>query len=477
MTARIGEPVPAFRLMSVSAQDHQPRPRSAEDYAGRWLVIIFYPRDFSFVCPTELTAFSARLAEFAQRGCDLLGISVDSVDLHREWLTTPVDQGGLGPLQFPLASDPQGEAARGFGVWNEERRVSTRGLFIIDPAGALQYSVAHNLSVGRNPEEILRVLDALQTGGLCPASWTAADGTIDPERALQPGRMLGHYRIRAPLGSGTFGAVFSAWDLWLERTVAIKVLKRALFESREALRAEARAAARLNHPHVCMVYSVEEVDGLPLIAMEYIDGRSLAALLDEAWEPDAAPGLARQIADGLAAAHAQGVVHGDLKPANVMVAKDGTVKLLDFGLSLSQNVDRAIAQRPAEETAAGLDIAINRAGTDATVAYDELSWEQGAIRGTPAYMSPEQARGLPCTPTSDVFSFGLTFFEMLTGRRALAENSAVRLFLRLESEDLASLLAQQLADPYRQLMLELLAREPEQRPTMSEVAERLATPC
>jgi len=473
MTARIDEPVPAFRLMSVSAKDHQPRTLSAEDYAGRWLVIIFYPWDFSFVCPTELTAFSARLAEFTRRGCDLLGISVDSVDLHREWLTTPVDQGGLGPLQFPLASDPQGEAARGFGVWNEERRVSTRGLFIIDPAGVLQYSVVHNLSVGRNPEEILRVLDALQSGGLCPASWTAADGTIDPERALQPGRMLGHYRIRAPLGSGTFGAVFSAWDLWLERTVAIKVLKRALFESREALRAEARAAARLNHPHVCTVYSVEEVEGLPLIAMEYIDGRSLAALLDEAWEPDAAPDLARQIAAGLAAAHAQGVVHGDLKPANVMVAKDGTAKLLDFGLSLSQNIERAVAQRLAAETAAGLDIAINRAGTDATVEYDELSWEQGAIRGTPAYMSPEQARGLPGTPASDVFSFGRTFFEMLTGRRALVENSAVRLFLRLESEALASRLAQQLEAPYRQLMLELLAREPEQRPAMSEVVEQL----
>lgn len=475
MTARIGEPVPAFSLMSVSAKDQQPLPVSVKDYAGRWLVIIFYPRDFSFVCPTELTAFSARLAEFTRRGCELLGISVDGVDLHREWLTTPVDQGGLGPLQFPLASDPQGVAARGFGVWVEERQVSTRGLFIIDPEGVLQYSVVHNLSVGRNPEEVLRVLDALRTGGLCPASWTAADGTIDPERALQPGRMLGHYRIRAPLGSGTFGAVFSAWDLWLERTVAIKVLKRALFESREALRAEARAAARLNHAHVCTVYSVEEVEGLPLIAMEYIDGRSLAALLDEAWEPGAAIGLARQIAAGLAAAHAQGVVHGDLKPANVMVANDGTAKLLDFGLSLSQkSIAKPAERRPAAETAAGLDIAISLAGSDATVEFDELSWEQGAIRGTPAYMSPEQARGLPGTPASDVFSFGLTFFEMLTGRRALVESSAVKLLLRLESEDLASWLAQQLEDPYRRLVLQLLAREPDERPPMSDVVERLA---
>jgi serine/threonine protein kinase len=95
------------------------------------------------------------------------------------------------------------------------------------------------------------VLDTLKTGGLCPASCTSAGGTIDPELALQAGRILGHYRIRGKLGGGTFGTVFAAWDLRLERMVALKVLKRNLFESRDAVLAEARAAAKLNHPHVC----------------------------------------------------------------------------------------------------------------------------------------------------------------------------------------------------------------------------------
>jgi eukaryotic-like serine/threonine-protein kinase len=152
---------------------------------------------------------------------------------------------------------------------------------MIDPDGVLQYAVIHNLNVGRNPEEVLRVLDALQTGSLCPASWTSADGTIDPELALQPGRILGHYRIRHRLGVGTFGTVFAAWDLRLERMVALKVLKRKVYESRDAVLAEARAAARVNHPHLCTVYSVEEQDGLPLIVMEYLQGRTLAQVISE----------------------------------------------------------------------------------------------------------------------------------------------------------------------------------------------------
>jgi len=417
-TAKVGEPAPDFALTCVSAQDEVPRGVRLSDYSGRWLMLFFYPRDFSFVCPTELTSFSARLADFQRRGCELLGVSVDSIELHREWLTTPADQGGLGPLQFPLASDPDGSAARAYGVWVEAKEVSTRGLFVIDPDGVLQYSVVHNLSVGRSPDEVLRVLDALRTGGLCPASWTSADGTIDPEGALRPGRILGHYRIRSKLGGGTFGSVFAAWDLRLERLVALKVLKRNVIESREAALGEARTAARLNHPNICTIYAVEEEDGLPVIVMEYLDGKPLSQVIAEGPPRDRVLDLAAQIASGLAAAHAQGVVHGDLKPENVIVTDQGVAKILDFGLAKSQasprppsdeSIAEASRERPAAEdhlqrsalfNSVAPDATLEHAGSTACVA-GPASAQPALIRGTPAYMAPEQGFGLPPTPASD----------------------------------------------------------------------------
>jgi alkyl hydroperoxide reductase subunit AhpC/predicted Ser/Thr protein kinase len=449
------------------------------DYRGQWLALIFYPRDFSFVCPTELTAFSARAADFRRRGCDLLAASVDAIETHQEWLATPPEKGGLGRLQYPLASDPAGEAARAFGIWDAEQKVSTRGLFLIDPEGVLQYAVVHNLSVGRSADEVLRVLDALQSGGLCPASWTSADGVIDPEAALRPGRVLGHYRIRKQLGSGTFGAVFAAWDLHLERLVALKVLKRNIVESREALLDEARVAARLNHPHVCTIYAVEEADGLPLIVMEHLEGRPLSHLIRQRLDEATAIEVAAQIASGLAAAHESGVVHGDFKPANVIVSGAGTAKILDFGLSRSQR------QRSGEGAAALRDgsrippiaAELERldAGASATLDLAPAAASHDSIRGTPAYMSPEQAAGQPATPASDAFSFGLALFEMLTGQPPHDEMPLLKLLLRLQSADIATELAPRVPPPHRELLAALLARDPANRPALADAATRLTT--
>jgi serine/threonine protein kinase len=401
---------------------------------------------------------------------------VDSLDMHREWLETPPAQGGLGPLQFPLASDPEGAAARAYGVWDAGKGVSTRGLFVIDPDGVLQYSVVHNLSVGRSTEEVLRVVDALQTGGLCPASWTRADGTLDPEAALQPGRVLGHYRIRRPLGTGSFGNVFDAWDLRLERPVALKVLKRYGSESRDVLLNEARAAARLNHPHVCTVYAVEEEDGLPVIVMELLEGRSLSALIAAGLVSDAVAALARQIASGLAEAHRSEIVHGDLKPANVIVTHDRRAKILDFGLAAARGrpvvpapgsvPTPAPVPVPSSDEAGATQIVAPPAGAGAV--------SSGTVAGTPAYMSPEQARGEPATPASDVYAFGLTLYEMVTGRRALDTESAVEVVLRLRSGDVAAEVGPELSPPYRELVTAALAREAARRPSMAEVGEWLA---
>jgi alkyl hydroperoxide reductase subunit AhpC len=471
---RVGAASPPLALQAVDASGEPPRRVRLSDYRGRWLAVIFYPRDFSFVCPTELTAFSARMSDFRDRGCELLGVSVDSLALHREWLTTSPAAGGLGPLQFPLASDPKGEAARAYGVWDAEKRVSQRGLFIIDPEGVLQYTVVHNLSVGRSADEVLRVLGALQTGGLCPASWTSADGVIDPEAALRPGRVVGHYRVRAKLGSGTFGTVLGAWDLHLERPVALKVLRRSIVESREALLNEARAAARVNHPHVCTIYAVEEADGLPLIVMEQLEGRALSQMIPESLDASLALPLAAQVASGLAAAHLHQVVHGDFKPANVIVSAAGIAKILDFGLSRAHRRRAACEEksRRAQERAVLSGIDLSAAATlDVSL---EVEDQRESIRGTPAYMSPEQAAGEPATPASDAFSFGLTLYEMLTGRPAHEKMSVLLLLERVRAADLAAELAPRAPAPHRKLLTALLARNPALRPTMSDVAAELA---
>ena len=118
-----------------------------------------------------MTAFSDRSAEFADLDAEVLGVSTDTVFVHKQWIQTPRDKNGVGELTYPLASDPTLEVSRAYGVLIEREGIAGRGLFIIDPNGVLQYMAVNNLSVGRSSEEILRVLEALQSGGLCPANW------------------------------------------------------------------------------------------------------------------------------------------------------------------------------------------------------------------------------------------------------------------------------------------------------------------
>ena len=141
------------------------------DYRGKWLVFFFYPLDFTFVCPTEITALSDRASEFQEFDCEILGCSTDSVFSHWAWLNTPREKNGIAGTQFPLVSDFTKSVARAYGVLNEKSGVAQRGLFIIDPDGVLKYAVVTDDNVGRSVEETLRVLQALQTGGLCPAEW------------------------------------------------------------------------------------------------------------------------------------------------------------------------------------------------------------------------------------------------------------------------------------------------------------------
>jgi peroxiredoxin (alkyl hydroperoxide reductase subunit C) len=176
--AKVGEPAPDFTMASTKNIETLAENVSLSDYRGKWLIMLFYPLDFTFVCPTELTAFSDHIEDFQGVGAEMIGISTDSVHSHRAWLRTPREQNGVEGLKYPLASDITGEVARKYGVLIEKEGIALRGLFVIDPEGILQYSVIHSLNVGRSTEETLRVLHALQTGGLCAAEWQPGEENL-----------------------------------------------------------------------------------------------------------------------------------------------------------------------------------------------------------------------------------------------------------------------------------------------------------
>ena len=170
--AKVGQPAPDFNMPSTKNLETLAENVKLSDYKGKWLILLFYPLDFTFVCPTELTAFSDRLEELQGIGAEVIGISTDSVHSHRAWIKTPRDQNGVADLQYPLASDVGGKLARKFNILVEEEGIALRGLYIINPEGVLQYAVVHDLNIGRSVDETLRVLQGLQTGGLCSADWT-----------------------------------------------------------------------------------------------------------------------------------------------------------------------------------------------------------------------------------------------------------------------------------------------------------------
>jgi len=170
--AKIGQPAPDFNLASTKNMETLAENVKLSDYVGKWLILMFYPLDFTFVCPTELTAFSDRLEEFEGIGAEVIGISTDSVHSHRAWIKTPREENGVEGLQYPLAADTGGRLARQFGVLIEDEGIALRGSFVIDPEGILRYSVVHDMNIGRSVDETLRVLQGLQTGGLCSADWT-----------------------------------------------------------------------------------------------------------------------------------------------------------------------------------------------------------------------------------------------------------------------------------------------------------------
>lgn len=181
MATLVGKPAPSFELEAV--ENGQFKTISMKDIKGRWAVVFFYPMDFTFVCPTEILAFSDRIDEFKALGAEVYGVSVDSKFTHLAWTERARNQGGIQGLKFPLIADFNKTMAADYGVL--DGGVALRGLFIIDPQGVVQHATINNLSVGRSVEETLRVLQAFQYvathGEVCPANWKPGGDTMIPD--------------------------------------------------------------------------------------------------------------------------------------------------------------------------------------------------------------------------------------------------------------------------------------------------------
>src|SRR6266704_2115994 len=238
-----------------------------------------------------------------------------------------------------------------------------------------------------------------------PALEVAAKKIAQDQSRSLLGQRLGTYEFLSLLGVGGMGEVYRARDTKLQRDVAIKVLPSSLAQQPERLKRfeqEARMLAALNHPHIGAIYGLEEAEDRQALVLELVEGPTLADRLERGAIPlQEALGIAGQIAEALEAAHEKGIIHRDLKPANIKITLEGNVKVLDFGLA------KAI-----EGDAASVDLSQMPTGT-----------KDGVILGTPAYMSPEQARGEKMDKRTDIWAFGCVLYEMLTGHRAFAADT------------------------------------------------------
>lgn len=172
MSVQVGQKAPDFKLQALVNKEF--KDVSLSDYRGRWVVFFFYPLDFTFVCPTEITDFAVHKEEFEKLNAVVLGCSTDSVYSHLAWSETDA----LSKLNYPLLSDLNHSVSRDYGVLVEGEGIALRGCFIIDPDGVLRWQLVNDLGIGRSTKEVLRVLAALQTGELCPANWNPGDKTL-----------------------------------------------------------------------------------------------------------------------------------------------------------------------------------------------------------------------------------------------------------------------------------------------------------
>ncbi|MFC1705661.1 peroxiredoxin [Planctomycetota bacterium] len=184
MSHLIGQSAPEFTAPAVMADNTIKQDFSLSELRGKYVVLFFYPLDFTFVCPTEILEFNRKLSQFKERGAEVVGVSVDSQFTHLAWKETPLEKGGIGNIQYPLVADLTKSISRDYGVLIEAAGVALRGTFLVDKDGVIKHSVLNDLGLGRNIDEALRMLRALQHlekhGEVCPANWNEGADAMLP---------------------------------------------------------------------------------------------------------------------------------------------------------------------------------------------------------------------------------------------------------------------------------------------------------
>ncbi len=283
---------------------------------------------------------------------------------------------------------------------------------------------------------------------------------------LDPQSTFGSYRLLQLLGEGAMGAVWRALDLRLEREVALKMLRapgdaepgEGTTQRRRSLLAEAKLACQLNHPNIAHIYDAGEVEGIPFIAMELVEGKPLRAYAGKAAPSDLLISVAKQASLALSHAHQKGIVHRDIKPENLVLTEDGVLKILDFGIARRQGPGSAAP----DQTAHHMTLVSETA--------------PGFSMGTPAYMSPEQANGLALTGASDQFSLGTVLYELAVGRHPFLRDNLVETLFAVAKDEPAPLAIRRrdLAPTFTGGVMRLLSKQPEDRyPDLAEFARTL----
>ena len=315
----------------------------------------------------------------------------------------------------------------------------------------------------REVESLLSYEDRAETFIESPALDVAARMMADEHsRTVRVGESFNQYRIVSQIGAGGMGEVYLADDTRLRRRVALKFLPVAFIKDKRHLHrfeVEARAIAAMSHPNACTIHEVLQTeDGRHCIVMEYVEGMALRdRMTGGPMDPNEALDIAIQIASALSSAHTTGIVHRDIKPENVMVRSDGYVKVLDFGLA-------KLADRRS-------DFANSQVETRAI----ELKTTPGVVLGTVAYMSPEQARGLPVDARTDVWSLGVVLYEMVAGRNPFSGQTQTDFIISIvEREPVALSKVRPEASPLQPIVIKALAKDPNQRyQTAEEILSEL----
>src|SRR5215467_11959987 len=263
------------------------------------------------------------------------------------------------------------------------------------------------------------------------------------------GKQIGHYHVLGHIGRGGMGEVFLAQDTRLGRKVALKLLRTEFTRDEERLRRfqqEARAASALNHPNILTIHDVGEADSQYFIATEYVEGETLRQRIGRSrMSLGQVLDVAAQVAGALTAAHQAGIIHRDIKPENILLRTDGYVKVVDFGLA-------------------------------GRVAGESITTGSGLLAGTPRYVSPEQARGDPVSPASDIFSFGLVLYDLAAGQHAFPSDSPAATMEAILNREPVAPSARNAAIPAAldRLILRMLAKDAAARPSAHEIAQTLS---